>query len=119
MTSAVHGGIHNMSRHVAGVGRVDIMSSICGLAVLRNQVLSTNLLSQPLLAVPVYPSNLSESPVTDPRGNVMSEANSVAGPHQKGPPHIPMSFVTGQTLERLEFNASTASRVGEIPVDSL
>jgi len=39
MTSAVHGGIHNVSRHVVSVGRVDIMSSICGLAVLRNQVL--------------------------------------------------------------------------------
>ena len=39
MTSAVHGGIHNVPRHVVGVGRVDIMSSIYGLAVLRNQVL--------------------------------------------------------------------------------
>ena len=39
MTSAVHGGIHNVSRHLVGVGRVDIMSSIHELVVLQNQVL--------------------------------------------------------------------------------
>jgi len=39
MTSAVHDGIHNVPRHVDGVGRVDIMSSIYGLVVLQNQVL--------------------------------------------------------------------------------
>lgn len=39
MTSAVHDGIHNVPRHVVGVGRVDIMSSIYELVVLQNQVL--------------------------------------------------------------------------------
>jgi hypothetical protein len=39
MTSAVHGGIHNVSRHVVVVGHVGIMSSIYELVVLQDQVL--------------------------------------------------------------------------------
>lgn len=34
MTSAVHGGIHNVSRHVVGLGRVGDMSAICEPVVL-------------------------------------------------------------------------------------
>jgi len=34
MTSAVHGGIHNVSRHVVGVGCVGVISSIYELVVL-------------------------------------------------------------------------------------
>jgi len=42
MTSAVHGGIRNVSRHVVGVGRVGVISSIYELVVLTTGP-STNL----------------------------------------------------------------------------
>lgn len=39
MTSAVHGGIHNVSCHVVAVGCVGIMSGIYELVIPQNRVL--------------------------------------------------------------------------------
>jgi len=39
MTSAIHGGVHNVSRRMVGVGCVGIISSIYELVALQNQVL--------------------------------------------------------------------------------
>jgi len=87
MTSAVHGGIHNVSRHVVGVGRVDVMSSIYELAI-----------HSPNLCLPcLFTLEISYTRWTPIGMSCRKQIRlRVAGPQQKGPPHIPMSFVGGQ-----------------------